>query len=304
MRRKQRREAAEPAAPTATGAAGPVTAPPPDAPVVRPGGGSTALAERPAPGVTAGAAGPDTAATAADGRLARARRWWLLLLLRAAHPRQAVLTAVAMGAAALLVGRATREAAVVAATVLVGQAVAGWHHDLVDRARDRRHQGDRKPLAGSDLDPGTVWFSVACGVLLVVPLAVGTGVVAGLTYLAALLVTLLGNLVLRGGVLSWVTWAVSFGLYPAYLTYGGWGGDASGSPPSLVVTALAALLGVAVHLVRSAPGLVTDHEEGWRTLPVRLALRIGAGRVLLLGGLLALVLGVVLVALAVGGGFT
>ena len=136
-----------------------------------------------------------------------------MLLLRAAHPRQGVLTALAVGLAALLLGREAREVGVVAAAVLVGQCVAGWHHELVDRGRDRRHQADRadrRPLPGDDLDPGTVWFAVACGPLLVVPLSMTTGVLAGLCYLAALLVTLLGNLVLRRGVLSWLPWAVSF----------------------------------------------------------------------------------------------
>lgn len=269
-------------------------------------GGGTALAERPTG--TSPETAPGTGATERPerpgGRLARLRGWWPVVLLRAAHPRQALLTALALGAAAALLGREVREVAVVTATVLVGQIVAGWHHDLVDRERDRRHQAARKPLAGDETDPGTVWFAVACGVLLVVPLAISVGVVAGAAYLAALLVTLLGNVLLRRGLLSWLPWAVSFGLYPAYLTYGGWGGDALGDPPSVLVTVLAAALGVAVHLARSAPGLVLDHEEGWRTLPVRLALRVGAGRVLLLGVLAAAVLLAAILAVGAQGGTT
>lgn len=316
MGRKQRREAARTR----------VSPPPVTTTPEGPGGegrGATALAERPTEHPTGHSAGhsagrraahpaarrtgrpaPTGAASAGPGRLAAVRRWWPVLLLRAAHPRQAVLTALALGLTALLAGREAREAGLVAVTVLVGQGVAGWHHDLTDRARDRRHQADRKPLAGDDLDPGTVWFAVACGLLLVVPLSISTGVVAGSSYLAVLLVTLLGNLVLRRGVLSWLPWAISFGLYPAYLTYGGWGGDSLGDPPGVLVTVLAALLGVAVHLVRSAPGLVVDHEEGWRTLPVRLALRMGAGRVLLLGGTLATLLVAALLLVGAGGGLT
>ena len=38
---------------------------------------------------------------------------------------------------AALSGRAPREIALVALTVLLGQAVLGWHNDLVDRERDR-----------------------------------------------------------------------------------------------------------------------------------------------------------------------
>src|SRR5215510_14015313 len=60
-----------------------------------------------------------------------------VLLVRAAHPRQAVLTAVAMAAAAALSGRAAREIALVLVTVLVGQAVLGWDNDRVDEPVDR-----------------------------------------------------------------------------------------------------------------------------------------------------------------------
>ncbi len=185
------------------------------------------------------------------------------------------------------------------ATVLVGQAIAGWHNDLVDRGRDARHQPTKPlvPPAGSedpedleDLEPGTVWFAITVGVLLVVPLSITTGVVAGLCYLLLLAVTLLANVALRRGRLSWVPWAVSFALYPAYLSYGGWGGDALGPAPSVLMTLLAAGVGVAVHLLRSASGLVADHQEGWRTLPVRLGLRLGANRLLLLAGVAVAVL--------------
>ncbi len=162
-----------------------------------------------------------------------------LLLLRAAHPRQALLTAAALAGVAAVDGRAGREVAVVFATVLVGQAMLGWHNDLVDRKRDLEDERPRKPVADGSLDPGTVWFVIACATLLVVPLSITSGLVAGATYLIALAVGLLGNVLFRKGWLSWLTWAVSFGLYPAYLSYGGWGGEYDGDPPTIAVTALA-----------------------------------------------------------------
>ena len=117
--------------------------------------------------------------------------------------------------------------------------------------------------------------------LLVVPLALGNGVTAGCRLPA------LG----RGRAawatsccavprFSWLPWAASFGLLPAFLSYGGWGGQTEGDPPTLVVTVLAALLGVAVHFLLALPDLVDDNADGLRHLPLRVALRIGAPRLL------------------------
>lgn len=221
-----------------------------------------------------------------------------VLLVRAAHPRQAVGTALAMGLAAGLAGRPLREIGLVVATVLVGQAVLGWDNDLVDRERDARHETPGKPVAQGLLDPGTVWFTVACALLLVVPLAVTAGTLAGASYLLALLVGLLGDRFLRRGLLSWLPWAVQFALYPAYLAYGGWGGVGADTAPTIAMTALAALLGVCVHVLRALPGLVADNQDGWRHLPLRIALRTGAPRLLLIAGVLT---GLVVVAMLVVG---
>ena len=98
----------------------------------------------------------------------------------------------------------------------------------------------------------------------------------------AVAVGLVGNLVLRGGWLSWLPWAASYALLPAFLSYGGWGGEARGNPPEVLVTVLAALLGVGVHVLVALPGLVADHEDGLRHLPLRLGLRLGATKVLVL----------------------
>lgn len=205
-----------------------------------------------------------------------------VLLLRAAHPRQALLTAGGLAIAAALTGREGREVALVLATVVVGQAVLGWHNDLVDRTRDATRLPSGKPIADGYLDPGTAWFALACGVLLVVPLAVQNGVTAGAAYLASLAVGLVANVVLRRGWLSWLPWAAAYALYPVFLSYGGWGGDATGEPPQVAIVALAAALGVGVHVLCALPGLVADHEDGVRSLPLRIAMRLGATRLLVL----------------------
>ena len=203
-----------------------------------------------------------------------------LLLVRAAHPRQAVLTALGVTVAAALADRPSRDLGLVFGTVLVGQAILGWHNDLVDRTRDEATGAPGKPLARGLLDPGTVWFALTCAALLVVPLALSNGVTAGSAYLVALAIGLLGNVSFRRGLLSWLPWALSFALYPAFLSYGGWGGDYLGDPPEITITVLAGLLGVCVHVLRALPGLVTDNREGMRHLALRIALRTGAPRLL------------------------
>jgi 4-hydroxybenzoate polyprenyltransferase len=220
-----------------------------------------------------------------------------LLLTRAAHPRQAVATAAVLAAAAAVSGRPLREVALVAVTVLVGQAVLGWSDDLADRARDQRHRPD-KPLASGALDPGTVWFTLTCAVLLVVPLAISHGRRAGLAYLALLVVAAVGDRLLHARVLSFVPWMASFALYPAFLAYGGWNGVGTDTPPTITLTALTAALGLGVHVLLALPGLVHDHEEGERSLPLVLALRTGTPRLLLLAGGFT---GVVAVAILIAG---
>jgi 4-hydroxybenzoate polyprenyltransferase len=222
--------------------------------------------------------------TAGPVHPARPRRGWReagpLLVLRAAHPKQAFLTAAGVAAAAALAGRPTRELGLVFVTVLTGQTIVGWHNDLVDRARDAANETPRKPVAEGLLEPGTLWFLIACAALVVVPLSIANGVTAGIAYLIALAVSLVGNLLFRRSWLSWLPWAVSYGLYPAFLSYGGWGGATVGEPPEISITVLAALLGVCVHFLRALPGLVADNRAGYRHLPLRIALRTGAPRLL------------------------
>jgi 4-hydroxybenzoate polyprenyltransferase len=220
-----------------------------------------------------------------------------LLLLRAAHPRQAVATAAVLAAAAAVAGRPLREVALVGATVLVGQSILGWADDLADRRRDERHRPD-KPLTGGVLDPGTVWFALTCAVLLVVPLAISHGRRAGIAYLALLVVAAVGDWLLHARVLSFLPWVASFALYPAFLAYGGWNGVGAETPPTVAMTVLAATLGLGVHALLALPGLVHDHEEGERSLPLVLALRTGTPRLLLLSSVFT---GVVAVAVLITG---
>ncbi|NYI44020.1 4-hydroxybenzoate polyprenyltransferase [Nocardioides aromaticivorans] len=203
-------------------------------------------------------------------------------LLQAAHAKQAITTALAMGLAAAVSGRPARETAVVLLTVLVGQTILGWHNDIVDRQRDQAHGLTGKPVAMGRISTETLWYALFVAALLLVPLAITTGIKAGCLYLASVAVGLLGNVVLRTGFFSWWSWAASYALLPAYLSFGGWGGQAEGNPPEPVILVLAALLGIGVHFMRAVWGLVADHEDGWTYLPLKLGLKLGATRLLAL----------------------
>lgn len=207
--------------------------------------------------------------------------WAPFLLIRSAHPRQAVLTAIGVSVAAVLVGLTTREVALIAVTVLVGQAVLGWHNDLVDQGVDRRHKREGKPISDGRLESGGVWFALCCGVLLVIPLSVTSGTVAGLFYLGSLVLGMLANVLLRKGLFSWVLWAGAFACYPGYLSYAGWAGESAGGAPHWVMIVLAAALGVGVHFLTALWGLVADHEDKWTYLPLKAGLKLGAGKLLL-----------------------
>ena len=221
-----------------------------------------------------------------------------VLLVEAAHPKQALLTALGLAVAAGLAGRPLHESGLVFATVLVGQTMLGWDNDLVDRVRDERHDLPHKPIGAGLLDPGTVWFSVTCALLLVVPLSLSAGPRAGSAYLVLLLIGLIGNRFLRGSVLSFVPWVLQFGLYPAYLAYGGWNGTGADTPPTVAMTVLAGLLGLGVHFLRALPGLVPDNTDGLRSLPLRVALKTGAARLLVISGVFT---GAIVVSLLIAG---
>jgi 4-hydroxybenzoate polyprenyltransferase len=223
-------------------------------------------------------------------------------LVLAGHPLSALVTTVALTVAAALTGRSGRECLLVAATVLVGQLTVGWVDDVVDRERDAQVGRSDRPVARGWVDPGTVTFATACATLVVIPLSIANGTAAGIAYLAALVSIWTYHLYLKRTVLSWLPFAVSFGLLPVFLSYGGLGGGLHGGPPTVALTVLAALLGVGVHFLTALPDLVQDNESGVRHLPLRVALRTGAPRLLWIStaSTVLVAAGLVIAALTVG----
>ncbi|RLV47599.1 hypothetical protein D9V37_15660 [Nocardioides mangrovicus] len=220
----------------------------------------------------------------------------------ACHPLQALLMGVAVAAAAYVSGRPLRETLVAGAAILVVQAALGLLNDAADAERDRAAGVAGKPVAEGHLPPGNASFLGVCLMVMAVPLALENGTAAAVALLGYLLAGLLSLTPLRRSWLSWLPWAAGFALLPAYLAYGGWGLGVHGSPPTWTMTVLAAALGVGVHLLLALPHLVADNRNGMRHLPLRIALRTGASRLLVAAtiwtGLCAVAL--VLAAFAVG----
>jgi len=190
----------------------------------------------------------------------------------------------------------------VLATVFVGRMTAGWLNDVADRDRDVAVDRQDKPLARDWLHPSTVTFAVACATLFLVPLSLSHGFAAGIAHLLSVAAAWTYNTRIKLTWASWVPRAVSFGLLPAFVSYGGCGGGWYGEPPTVAITVLAALLGVGVHFLDALPDLVGDHQNGVRSLPLRLALRTGALKLLWFSGTATalVVAGLVVAGLTVG----
>lgn len=210
----------------------------------------------------------------------RKQRGTTVSLVLSSHPVAALVMTVGLAAAAALTGRSTLEVGLVALTVLCGQVTVGWLGDVVDRERDAQVGRLERPVAAGWIDPGTVTFAMSVVVLVLIPLSIANGTYAGLAYLGSVATLWLYEGWLKKTALSWLPYAASFGLLPAFLSYGGLGGGMHGGPPTWAMTVLAALLGVGVHFLSALPDLMQDNETGVRHLPLRVALKIGAPKLL------------------------
>ncbi|MEO5652105.1 MAG: UbiA family prenyltransferase [Marmoricola sp.] len=209
-------------------------------------------------------------------------------LLRAVHPRQALAAALVVGALVALMGRPLREIGISAAAVLVAQMLLGLVNDVADVDRDRLSGAKGKPVAEGTLPiENANFFSIAL-LLLVIPLSLQNGITAGVVLLSTLAVGYVHNRWLHGTALSFVGWAATFALLAFFVTLGGWGAYAEGTQPLTTFVVLSAVLGVCVHFLTSLPDLVVDNASGTRHLPLRIALRTGAPRLLLLSGIVTL----------------
>lgn len=201
-------------------------------------------------------------------------------LLRAVHPRQALAFAVVVGTLVALTGRPAREILLSAVAVFVAQLIMGLVNDLLDVDRDRMGGARNKPIAEGFVPPGNASFAIAVLLLLVIPLSLQNGTEAGIYLLATLVVGFVHNRWLHTTPLSWVGWSTTCALLTFFVTYGGWGRDTDGTAPLTTFVVLCAVLGFCVHFLTSLPDLVVDNQASVKNLPLRIALRTGAPRLM------------------------
>jgi 4-hydroxybenzoate polyprenyltransferase len=188
------------------------------------------------------------------------------------HPLPSVaVSALSAGLAALAhlpVGRGV----LVTTAVFTGQLSIGWSNDYLDAERDRVAHRSDKPVAAGALAPRVAGAAAVVAFILTLPLSAALGWAGGAAALVIVLCGWLYNLGLKATALSWLPYAIAFGMLPAVATL-------SASPsrwPAAWALAAGALLGVAAHLANVLPDVREDITAGVRGLPHRLGTRATA----------------------------
>jgi 4-hydroxybenzoate polyprenyltransferase len=154
--------------------------------------------------------------------------------------------------------------AATAGTILASQLAVGWSNDAIDAARDAAVGRPDKPVAAGEISRRTVTVAAVVAAAATVPLALLSGLSAGLVAALGLGSALLYNKPLKGTVVSVLPYAVSFASLAAFVVLG------SGAPPPWWLLAAAALLGSGAHFANALPDLDDDAATGVRGLPHRL----------------------------------
>jgi 4-hydroxybenzoate polyprenyltransferase len=193
-------------------------------------------------------------------------------LVLSCHPIPSVaVTAISAGLVALAdlpIGRG----ALVTVAVFTGQLAIGWSNDYIDAERDRTVLRPDKPVATGAMKPGIAGIAAVAALMVTLSLSAAVGWPGGAAALAVVLCGWAYNLGLKATVLSWLPYAIAFGMLPAVATL-------SASPPrwpaAWALTA-GALLGVAAHLANVLPDFGDDDATGVRGLPHRIGARATA----------------------------
>jgi len=176
-------------------------------------------------------------------------------LVQACHPGPSAAVTTVVAALSAAAGRDAAGVALMAAATLTGQLSVGWCNDATDAERDRRAGRSEKPTVRGDVDARLLWRAAAGALAAAAALSyLAAGPVGGTAHVVAVLSAWAYNLVLKTTVLSALPYAVSFGLVPAFVTYG----LTPPAAPAAWLVAACALLGVGAHLANAIPDVESD----------------------------------------------
>jgi len=182
------------------------------------------------------------------------------------HPIPSLAVTALTAGLAGLAGLPLDRGILVTSAIFTGQLSIGWSNDYIDAEPDAAVRRTDKPVASGTVAPRVA--GIAAGVALVLMLAL-SGALGWPGGGAALVATACGwayNLGLKATVLSWLPYAIAFGMLPAVATL------STSAPrwPAPWALAAGALLGVAAHLANVLPDLGQDADTGVQGLPHRL----------------------------------
>jgi 4-hydroxybenzoate polyprenyltransferase len=189
----------------------------------------------------------------------------------ACHPGPCFVVTCVVTAASFAAGRRMPGLVLVAVTVLIGQLSVGWSNDARDADRDLRAGRVEKPTVRGLVTARQLRVAAALAVLLAVPLSfLAAGVLGGLAHIVALASAWSYNLWLKTTRLSPLPYALSFGLIPAFVTYG----LTPPAAPAVWVTVACAAMGAGAHLANALPDLDSDREISAGGLVAALGARV------------------------------
>ena len=210
----------------------------------------------------------------------------LRALVRSCHPLPSVAVSSLSAGLAALAGLPLATGILVTAAVFNGQLSIGWSNDYLDAERDRAAERADKPMAAGAVAPRVAGLAALVALALTVMLSAALGWPGGAAALVIVLCGWLYNLGLKATILSWLPYAIAFGMLPAAATL-------AASPPrwpAVWALTAGAMLGVAAHLANVLPDLQDDTATGVRGLPHRLGAKAtalaGAGLLLAVSGVI------------------
>ena len=179
-------------------------------------------------------------------------------LARACHPLPTLAVTAISAGLALLAGVSLGSGVLLVLAVLTGQLSIGWSNDWIDAARDRLVQRAGKPVAAGEVSERAVAAAAVLAVIATVAASAWLGWRPGAAALTVVVCGWAYNLGLKATVLSFMPYAVAFGVLPAVATL------AAAPPrwPAAWALAAGALLGVAAHFANVFPTLRRTPRPG------------------------------------------